>query len=505
MINLKKSPADLSKIYKYFCFMTLLFCVCTNTPDNCGGNHRYDPRTQFCHDGEPFDKCGGKEYNPSTYGCIVDGEDGKLEERCINGEYAISGTPCDTSGNPDTTDAMAPVIIEQPTSDTVIVGMVHRIFVNASVTDNGTLTYQWYSNTSMSSLGGTIINGAIDSVYSVSTLGTGTFYYYVIITNTNNKVSGNKTATARSDVVTVTVNPVINAATPLINEQPASSIVTMGGSHNIYVTATVTDSGTISYQWYRNTTASNSGGTVIDGMTGSFYPVPTVGVETGTYHYYVVVTNTNTDVNGNTTATTASNAVAITVLIPQGKQFNPDITYSSFIDERDSILYLTVKIGNQTWMAENLNYRNVGSFCFGNDTLNCEIYGRLYNWYAARDACPAGWHLPTREEWNELIETAGGSSVAGKVLKSKKGWFGMWDYEIDYSGTDEFGFSALPGGSRGYRDGFYNAGSDGTWRSATENISGTGTVYAFYIHSDDNVTEGNYHTDFYLSVRCILE
>ncbi len=103
------------------------------------------------------------------------------------------------------------------------------------------------------------------------------------------------------------------------------------------------------------------------------------------------------------------------------------------IDLRDDRRYKTVIIGDQTWMAENLNFKTNGSWCYKGKNKNCEKYGRLYTWDAAKMACPLGWHLPTDSEWKQLIEMAGGEKKG--YLKLIKG--GDWK------------FNALLGG---YRD-----------------------------------------------------
>ena len=76
-------------------------------------------------------------------------------------------------------------------------------------------------------------------------------------------------------------------------------------------------------------------------------------------------------------------------------------------DPRDGRVYKTTTIGAQTWMAENLNYEIADSYCYNNDTSNCKKYGRLYTKDAALKACPAGWHLPSMDEFKALIETVG--------------------------------------------------------------------------------------------------
>jgi uncharacterized protein (TIGR02145 family) len=112
-----------------------------------------------------------------------------------------------------------------------------------------------------------------------------------------------------------------------------------------------------------------------------------------------------------------------------------------YVDLRNGKTYKYVKIDKQTWMAENLNYKTGNSWCFDDLGQNCEKYGRLYDWNSAKSACPAGWHLPKEEEWQTLIDFAGGKDNAGKKLKAKHSW-------SKGNGTDDFGFYAMPGGLR---------------------------------------------------------
>jgi uncharacterized protein (TIGR02145 family)/uncharacterized repeat protein (TIGR02543 family) len=169
---------------------------------------------------------------------------------------------------------------------------------------------------------------------------------------------------------------------------------------------------------------------------------------------------------------------------------NPNIDYGSFIDSRDGRSYSTVVIGTQAWMAENLNYSgsddNTVGVCYGNISGNCDMYGRLYNWATVmglpstcnsstcagqvqsphRGICPAGWHVPSDDDWETLIRyvdpNASGDwdNIAGMILKSKSGW----------DGTDDFGFSALPGGGR-YAGGYFlYAGEEGGYWWSTTNM-----------------------------------
>jgi len=137
----------------------------------------------------------------------------------------------------------------------------------------------------------------------------------------------------------------------------------------------------------------------------------------------------------------------------------------SFVDQRDGKIYRTVKIGNQTWMAENLNYKISNSWCYDNDNSNCEKYGRLYDWNTAVRVCPAGWRLPSLQDWMILINAVSNVEMAGIELKSTIGW------SNNGNGTDKFGFSALPGGAF-FSTGFSGVGGYGNWWTTIEGYPG---------------------------------
>jgi uncharacterized protein (TIGR02145 family) len=140
----------------------------------------------------------------------------------------------------------------------------------------------------------------------------------------------------------------------------------------------------------------------------------------------------------------------------------------SFTDPRDKKNYKTVKIGKQIWMAENLNYEVDGSWCYDSDEANCKKYGRLYAWNAATKACPTGWHLPSDKEWDDLAVAVGGAYA--KILKAKSGWIeseGCEECGFEGNGTDDFGFSALPGGGLFEDNSFQNVGTASKWWTGT--------------------------------------
>jgi uncharacterized protein (TIGR02145 family) len=161
---------------------------------------------------------------------------------------------------------------------------------------------------------------------------------------------------------------------------------------------------------------------------------------------------------------TAEKAKAAAALKAKFSKVN--VAKGSFTDSRNGKSYKTVKFNNQTWMAENLNYAADGSKCYNNSESNCQKYGRLYNWSAAKKACPSGWHLPSYAEWQTLVDFAGGAEVAGNVLKASNGWDDN-DGESG-NGIDAFGFSALPGGDGTSSGIFRPVGDTGGWWSSTE-------------------------------------
>ena len=185
---------------------------------------------------------------------------------------------------------------------------------------------------------------------------------------------------------------------------------------------------------------------------------------------------------------------------------SPDsvLTGNLLKDSRDGQTYRTVTIGSQTWMAENLNFETANSFCYNDSAKYCAKYGRLYTWAAAKKACPTGWHLPTKGEFETLLTAVGGQSTAGKMLKSTSGW------DDGGNGTDDYSFSALPAGGR-FDDGIYDSeGIRADFWSSTE--SGNGLVFIeehmytmfLYYSLDDANLYGDTKSDGF-SIRCVKD
>ncbi|MEA3437049.1 MAG: fibrobacter succinogenes major paralogous domain-containing protein [Thermodesulfobacteriota bacterium] len=206
------------------------------------------------------------------------------------------------------------------------------------------------------------------------------------------------------------------------------------------------------------------------------------------------------------------------------------------VTDIDGNAYLIIKIGEQWWMAENLKvtrYRNgdpipnvtdenawhnlkTGGYCsYDNDASKAEIYGYLYNWYAVKDPrglAPEGWHVPSDNEWQTLVDYLGGNGVAGGKMKET----GTAHWTSPNAGaTNESGFSALPGGYRSYCGvlGSFGRGCgddycDANFWSSTESSTEDGRYGAWHrvlycnaleVHREDVYKQyGN-------SVRCVRD
>jgi uncharacterized protein (TIGR02145 family) len=306
----------------------------------------------------------------------------------------------------------------------------------------------------------------------------------------------------------VSISAVANSDYQFVNWTVVSGTAAFGNANSASTTVTLSSNATIRANFqqifrYTLTVARNptEGGTVTPSFPQSSILAGTaVNISASANSGYTFVNWTVTggpavlgNANSASTSVTVRGNVTVTANFRQlpGGQFNPNIIYGSFADSRDGRNYRTIMIGTRIWMAENLNFAADGSICYDNNPANCAVYGRLYDWATVmgfeascnssscanlagtphQGICPPGWHVPIDEEWQELIRqvdpNAIGSldNVAGSRLKSRNGWF------LSGSGTDEFGFSALPGG--GSNDGsFWGGGSSGFWWSATEDGAG---------------------------------
>ena len=216
--------------------------------------------------------------------------------------------------------------------------------------------------------------------------------------------------------------------------------------------------------------------------------------------------------------------------LPKAARMNSEVEYDSIVDARDGQVYRTVKIGEQVWMAENLNYADSvstpglagRSWCFGDSPENCEVAGRLYTWAAAIDSarlasdadnpqrcgygrscsfsgkvqgiCPSGWHLPDTTEWNTLLETAGEATS----LMSRGGWYVN-------RGTDEYGFSAFPAGSKYRNSYFFSDSRNADYFAVAENADKDDGTMARYMSIGNTAYFVETFKDNGVPVRCLKD
>ena len=207
--------------------------------------------------------------------------------------------------------------------------------------------------------------------------------------------------------------------------------------------------------------------------------------------------------------------------------------FGTLTDPRDGKTYKTVVIGKQTWMAENLNYYDTiaypnlikYSWCYGDSVSNCDVYGRLYTWEVAMDSagvwskngkgcgcgkscsptypvqgiCPSGWHLPSKREFEILLQSLNSGNQAIQ-LKSSDGW------DDGSNGTDDFGFRALPAGR--FSKQFGGKGSATYFWSSTQHDFYEEKAYDLRLVSENKAWLTDAHTmwgEFGKSVRCVKD
>lgn len=226
--------------------------------------------------------------------------------------------------------------------------------------------------------------------------------------------------------------------------------------------------------------------------------------------------------------------------VEPGQDTDVDASKLVMTDTRDGQEYSIVKIGTQVWMAENLNYGTLVTtpseiqiagekYCQSDLESNCDILGGLYQWQAAMNfadtcsdqdcsslietnhqgICPDGWHIPDQEDYDLLVQTLGGVSVAGSKMKSDTTGLASWDAAL-YNDGNSSGFTATPSGSR-YFDGtfaysFPHARHNSTWWQANDDAS-TGNINAWLMgvsDEDSNFKSLNvYRKIDAMSVRCV--
>ena len=205
------------------------------------------------------------------------------------------------------------------------------------------------------------------------------------------------------------------------------------------------------------------------------------------------------------------------------KKTDDPVPVPATVTDSDGNLYHTLNLGTQTWMVENLrvtHYRNgdpivysaedtawseltTGARCtYEHDTAKGAVYGQLYNWFAVTDPrqiCPQGWHVPTDQEWQTLIDFLGGETVAGGKMKELDTLHWL---SPNTGATNESGFTALPAGARSFDGMFYLLQSHAFFWSSTATIGNMAwfryieDLDAYIGRTADVTTSG-------FSVRCV--
>lgn len=193
------------------------------------------------------------------------------------------------------------------------------------------------------------------------------------------------------------------------------------------------------------------------------------------------------------------------------------------VTDVDGNVYKTVRIGTQLWITENLRttryndstaintglsdadwrITTTGAFAiYDGSSTNNDTYGKLYNWYAASSGklAPKGWHIPSRAEWETLVENLGGTSVAGGKLKSTSS---LW-MAPNTGATNSSGFSALPSGWKSNSGGYSLIGESAYWWASTPR----NTTQGDYLRVDNNLVGSAVNgatNQFGYAVRCLKD
>ncbi len=375
--------------------------------------------------------------------------------RCI----VSNGSGNDTSSSALLEVFVAPKVLISPGSLSLMPGTSQTLEISA---EGSNLSYQWQLN----GLNIASANSNQLQIGPVDITNDGDIYRCIISNN-----YGADTSLAALLNITTQVQ---------INQEPQSVNLISGANHIFTVVAS--GSG-LNYQWYLNNSP------VSGGNSNQLQIGPVDETDNNNEYFCIVSDGISSD---------TSNIAIVTI-----------ISYNQIMDARDGQSYNTIAIGTQEWMAENLNYEDPSqqSWCYSNNSNNCDVYGRLYTWDISissqnangNDICPEGWHLPSRSEWDDLtnyISSQGYAGREGDALKSISGW------NNNQNGSNVFSFNALPAGFNTNTNEFSGLNVEtGFWTSEAQN-GVRAFLYTLNSSGPQFVQSSSRKSDGY-SVRCL--
>jgi uncharacterized protein (TIGR02145 family) len=374
----------------------------------------------------------------------------------------------------------------------------HSVTLNGSVNPNLLSTTVDFEYGTSTSYGNSVASAQImvsgDADVSVSAdlagLTPGTTYHFRV------KAENSLGTMYSSDMTFTTLGQVPSAVSEAVSGLKINTVKLNGSVNPNYLPTIVT------FEWG---TSISYGNTLIP-SSGSFTGSTSV--------------NVSSDLAGLTAGTTYH--FRIKAVNELGTTTGDDLTFKTYVvADADNNYYYSVTIGSQIWMLENLKtthykdgtsiplvtdntaWKNLSApgYCWysNNETTYKTTYGAIYNWYTVNTGkiCPAGWHVPTNGEWVALTNYLGGESVAGNKLKES----GSIHWGDINAGTNETGFTALPGGSRIDDGTFSGIGLSGLWWSASASLATT-SYYAILYHNSGNLVRGGNLNVYGLSIRC---
>jgi uncharacterized protein (TIGR02145 family) len=186
---------------------------------------------------------------------------------------------------------------------------------------------------------------------------------------------------------------------------------------------------------------------------------------------------------------------------------NASLKYNSFVDVRDYKIYWTITVNEKEWFVQNLDYDLQNNSWYYDNSETNKVYGKLYAGHSLTanpdDICPAGWHIPSQQEWTDLLNAFGGFKIAGTALKDTTVLY--WR-NSKVSRTNDSGFTILPAGSRDSKPSFSNLGKYTSFWTSTPNLKIQNSFYSVNLgFMRDNLIIDASDPNWSNSIRCVKD